>query len=107
MIFWFDTFFGDEISLKFPETSLDKLSNGWERDFLFYNDGWLKDGDLNTAQGQTASPLPFHGMLSYPPKSNDSLSIDNNHYEYMKTYNTRNISTNSFKNEIRNYNANK
>ena len=98
---------GDEISLKFPETSLDKLSNGWERDFLFYNDGWLKDGDLNTAQGQTASPLPFHGMLSYPPKSNDSLSIDNNHNKYMKTYNTRNISTNSFKNEIRNYNANK
>ena len=98
---------GDEISLKFPETSLDKLSNGWERDFLFYNDGWLKDGDLNTAQGQTASPLPFHGMLSYPPKSNDSLSIDNNHNEYMKTYNTRNISTNSFKNEIRNYKANK
>ena len=98
---------GDEISLKFPETSLDKLSNGWERDFLFYNDGWLKDGDLNTAQGQTASPLPFHGMLSYPPKSNDSLSIDNNHNKYMKTYNTRNISTNSFKNVIRNYNANK
>ena len=98
---------GDEISLKFPETSLDKLSNGWERDFLFYNDGWLKDGDLNTAQGQTASPLPFHGMLSYPPKSNDSLSIDNNHNKYMKTYNTRNISTNSFKNEIRNYKANK
>ena len=97
---------GDEITIKFDASSLPDLKNGWARDFLFYNDGWLKDGDLNTAQGQTASPLPFHGMLSYPPKINDSLSIDNNHTEYMKTYNTRTISTNLFKNEIRNHTAN-
>ena len=57
---------GDEIKLKFDASSLPKIKKGWTRDFLFYNDGWLKDGDLNTAQGQTVEPLPFHGMESYP-----------------------------------------
>lgn len=94
---------GDEISLKFPESHLGKLSNNWVRDFLFYNDGWLKDGDLNTAQGQTAAPLPFHGMFSYPPNKKDVFPKDKDHDEYMKNYNTRIISIDSFKNEIRNY----
>jgi hypothetical protein len=40
---------GDEITLQFDASSLPQLQPGWIRDFMFYNDGWLKDGDLNTA----------------------------------------------------------
>ena len=94
---------GDEISLQFLESDLVKLSNGWKRDFLFYNDGWLKDGDLNTAKGQTTTPLPFHGMLSYPPNKKDFYAKSKDHNDYMKNYNTRIITSDSFKNEIRNY----
>ena len=94
---------GDEISLKFQESDLENPPNNWTRDFLFYNDGWLKDGDLNTAQGQTAAPLPFHGMLSYPPTKKDFSTKDKDRDEYMKNYNTRIITIDSFKNEIRNH----
>ena len=96
---------GDEISLKFLESNLLKTPNRWSRDFLFYNDGWLKDGDLNTAEGQTATPLPFHGMLFYPPDKKDLHPKTKDHDEYMKNYNTRIITIDSFKNEIRNYTA--
>ena len=43
---------GDEISLKFDASELPKLKPGWSRDFIFYNDGWLKDGDLKTCLGK-------------------------------------------------------
>ena len=57
---------GDEIPLQLDAPALPQLQDDWSRDFIFYNDGWLKDGDLNTARGQTVEPLPFHGMTSYP-----------------------------------------
>ena len=57
---------GDELSLEFDALKLPSLKKDWKREFIFYNDGWLKDGDLNTAYGKTVEPLPFHGMSSYP-----------------------------------------
>ncbi|MBK8268247.1 MAG: hypothetical protein IPK83_08050 [Planctomycetes bacterium] len=36
------------------------------RDFVVHTDGWLKDGDLNSATGKTVDPLPFHGMTAFP-----------------------------------------
>ena len=93
---------GDEISLKFDASELPKLKPGWSRDFIFYNDGWLKDGDLNTARGQTVAPLPFHGMVSYPEGAeNGSYPKDENLIKYRKEYNTRKVTTESFKNTIR------
>jgi hypothetical protein len=94
---------GDEISLEFTATELPELPSNWTRDFLFYNDGWLKDGDLNTAHGQTAEPLPFHGMTSYPYGHDDSYPNDPEYVNYMELYNTRKVTTDSFKNAIRNY----
>ena len=93
---------GDEISLKFDASELPKLESDWSRDFIFYNDGWLKDGDLNTARGQTVAPLPFHGMVSYPEGAeNGSYPKDENLIKYRKKYNTRKVTTESFKNTIR------
>ena len=65
--------------------------------FLFYNDGWLKDGDLNTANGQTVEPLPFHGMTSYPEGAYNQYPVDNELEKYRKKYNTRDITTEDFK----------
>ncbi|MCK5370499.1 MAG: ASPIC/UnbV domain-containing protein, partial [Cyclobacteriaceae bacterium] len=57
---------GDETTISFDAAKLPKLHEGWKRDFLIYSVGWVKDGDLNTALGQTVEPLPFHGMSQYP-----------------------------------------
>ena len=94
---------GDEISLEFTATELPELPNNWTRNFLFYNDGWLKDGDLNTAHGQTTKPLPFHGMSSYPYGPSDSYPNDQESIDYLEFYNTRTVTTKSFKNAIRDY----
>ena len=57
---------GDEVRLLFDATALPPLPEGWTRDFLLFVDGWAKDGDANTAYGQSVEPLPFHGMSQYP-----------------------------------------
>ena len=88
---------GDEITLVFDAENLPELPTGWRREFLFYNTGWVKDGDLNTAYGQTVEPLPFHEMSSYPYSSAESYPQDEAHQNYLKTYNTRQITTEAFK----------
>ena len=88
---------GEEISITFDATSTKKLQKGWSRDFIFYNDGWLKDGDLNTARGQTVHPLPFHGMRSYPYSPGETYPEDEELITYIKTYNTRFVTTDSFR----------
>ncbi|TWU66633.1 FG-GAP-like repeat-containing protein [Crateriforma conspicua] len=57
---------GDEIRLTFkvPETP---VPDGYVRDFVLHCVGWDKDADLNTLAGQSADPLPFRHMKSYPP----------------------------------------
>ena len=93
---------GDEITLQFDASVLPQVQSGWSRDFLFYNDGWLKDGDLNTARGQTVTPLPFQGMASYPVGAEqDGYPDDEEHAAYRKRYNTRIVTTESFKQSLR------
>ena len=92
---------GDEITLKFDTSNLTDLPNDWDRDFLFYNDGWLKDGDLNTAKGKTVMPLPFHGMESYPKGAENKYPSDREYDFYREKYNTRLITTKNFRNFIR------
>ena len=93
---------GDEITLQFDASALPQVQSGWSRDFLFYNDGWLKDGDLNTARGQTVTPLPFHGMISYPVGAEeDGYPDDEDHVTYRTQYNTRVITNESFKQSLR------
>jgi len=58
---------GDEVCLRFPAAS--PPSAGWERDFVMIGDGWIKDGDFNSAYSRTVLPLPYHAMKGYatPP----------------------------------------
>ena len=83
---------GDEITLRFDEKMTPDLPAGWIRDFLIYCDGWMKDGDLNTAYGKTVDLLPFRGMKSYPYGPDQSYPQDAAHKQYLKTYNTRKVS---------------
>ena len=57
---------GDEIRLRFDAGALPALPAGWRRDFLLKVDGWAKDRDANTWNGQSVQPLPFHKMSGYP-----------------------------------------
>lgn len=92
---------GDEVTINFDATQLPTLPKGWKRDYLIYSEGWVKDGDLNTAYGQTVAPLPFHAMPSYPYGENIMYPKDKAHKKYQEEYNTRKVTTNEFKNAIR------
>ncbi|HQZ72181.1 MAG TPA: FG-GAP-like repeat-containing protein [Anaerolineae bacterium] len=54
---------GDEILLRFKAPADPPA--GWVRDFVFISDGWEKDGDFNTAYGETVLPLPAHDKPEY------------------------------------------
>jgi hypothetical protein len=87
---------GEETTISFDANRLPKLKEGWKRDFLIYSVGWVKDGDLNTALGQTVEPLPFHGMSQYPYGKNEHYPTNNRHQQYQKKYNTREIGTEGY-----------
>ena len=91
---------GDEMSVHFDAKKLPKLQKGWKRDFLIHSVGWVKDGDMNTAEGSTVEPLPFHGMKSYPPGSDDTYPRTPELLEYQKNYNTRVIGRESGKESL-------
>lgn len=84
---------GDEVTVEFDATQVPDLETGWSRDFLIYSDGWIKDGDFNTAHSKTVEPLPFHGMTRYPYGSDESYPMDEEHQPYLKKYNTRKVTT--------------
>lgn len=88
---------GDEVTFEFDSAQVPELPSGWSRDFLFYNNGWLKDGDLNTARGQTVELLPFHSMSSYPYGAEETYPKDEEHQSYLRTYNSRKVTAEPFK----------
>jgi hypothetical protein len=92
---------GDETTVTFNATNLPPLGKGWKRDFLIRSVGWVKDGDLNTASGNTVLPLPFHGMKSYPPSESDKYPDDPEIQKYNQEYNTRVVTAEEYLNAIR------
>jgi hypothetical protein len=80
---------GDEVALRFDAKGLPPLPAGWRRDYLLLVDGWAKDADANTAFSQTVTPLPFHGMTSYPFPAGEHYPQDRIHQEYLREYNIR------------------
>jgi hypothetical protein len=82
---------GDEITLEFDAAQAPALHAGWTRDFLLYTDAWMKDADLNTADGGTVGPLPFHGMSRYPYGPDEAYPSDPAHQRYLETFETRRV----------------
>jgi tetratricopeptide (TPR) repeat protein len=85
---------GDEITIRFDANQPPPVPRRWTRDFLLYSDGWIKDGDLNTAHSKTVEPLPFHGIRSYPYSPGEQYPTDRAHQDYLKAYNTRTVKPN-------------
>ena len=56
---------GDAMYLQF-EVPTQPVPDGYIRDFVFFTDGWVKDGDWNTVDSRTVKPLPYHSMSDYP-----------------------------------------
>jgi hypothetical protein len=94
---------GDEVTIRFAAESLPELPPGWVRDYLFYSDGWEKDSDRNTLTGETVTPLPFHGMSSYPYPAGESYPDDPFHEAYRKHYNTRPIGPEAFRRYLKEF----
>ena len=94
---------GDEVTINFDATQLAQLPPGWRRDFLIYSEGWVKDGDLNTAYGKTVSPLPFRDMTQYPYGEEESYPSDPDHAKYQRDYNTRKVTPENYRNAIRDF----
>jgi hypothetical protein len=92
---------GDEATVEFDAKGLPPLPEGWKRDFLIRSVGWVKDGDLNTALGNTVMPLPFHGMKSYPPSESDIYPNNPELQRYNSEYNTRIVTTDKYVNALR------
>ncbi|MCX6321064.1 MAG: FG-GAP-like repeat-containing protein [Bacteroidia bacterium] len=92
---------GDETSIEFDAKGLPELKKGWKRDFLIHSVGWVKDGDINTALGNTVLPLPFHGMTNYPPAEKDSYPKDPELQKYLREYNTRIVTSEDYHNAIK------
>jgi FG-GAP-like repeat/Tetratricopeptide repeat len=90
---------GDEVTIDFK--ALPAPPAGWRRDFLIYSEGWVKDGDLNTAYGQTVAPLPFHGMPRYPYGPHVRYPQDEEHRKYQEQYNTRLVSPGTFRDALK------
>ena len=91
---------GDETSIEFNAEGLPALPEEWKRDFLIHSVGWVKDGDLNTASGNTVGPLPFHGMTRYPYGPDESYPTDKEHKKYLEEYNTREVTTENFRGAV-------
>jgi hypothetical protein len=91
---------GDETTVEYDAKNLPELKKGWQRDFLIHSVGWVKDGDLNTATGNTVLPLPFHGMKSYPPAANDAYPNTPELQQYNRIYNTRSVKAEDYHNVL-------
>lgn len=92
---------GDEVSISFETKDLPTLKKGWKRDFLIHSVGWVKDGDFNTAAGNTVDPLPFHEMTSYPYDLAEYEYVQGAMDEFKEEYNTREIGMDDFRNSIK------
>jgi len=82
---------GDEAVLDFAVSDAPDLPEGWQRDFLFFADGFMKDIRFRVAHAAWVEPLPFHGMTGYPPPPGESYPMTEERRRYLETYNTRDI----------------
>jgi hypothetical protein len=78
---------GDELSLAFAVPA-EPVPEGWVRDFVLYNVGWVKDCLLNTWEGQHVEPLPFANMNGHDYWTERPAETDA-YGDYLRRYQTR------------------
>ena len=84
---------GDNVTLKFPTTSLPPLEDGEERSFFLYVASWFKDPPDNWGYGFefTVDPLPFRNMSGFPYPDTESYPTTEEYTKYLEEWNTRAI----------------
>ncbi len=80
---------GEDIDAEFSAAPLPPLPTGWQRDFFFYADGFVKDMDFYEATPFTVADLPFHGMSTYPYPTSQHYPDTSSATEYRLDWNTR------------------
>src|SRR5690349_18184807 len=85
---------GDELALRFPEVPAPSATSGLIRDFVMIGDGWVKDGDFNTAFSRTVLPLPTHrsGRYEGPAGRLEDDPVFRAHQRDFEVYHTRYVS---------------
>lgn len=92
---------GDELRLRFAEQPAPP--KGWVRDYILIGDGWVKDGNLNTAFSKSVCPLPTHKVVNYtvPPGRLEDDPVYKQHRGDWETYHTRYVSPERFRNLLK------
>ncbi|MCI0488483.1 MAG: FG-GAP-like repeat-containing protein [Blastocatellia bacterium] len=92
---------GDEMAFRFEAPPPPR--EGWVRDFVLIGDGWVKDGDFNTAFSTTVLPLPSHSQRDYtkPPGRLEDDPVYRRHSRDWQTYHTRYVTPDRFQNALR------
>lgn len=93
---------GDELTVSF-EAPREDPPEGWTRTFVLHNVGYDKDADLNTIYGQTAEPLPYRAMTSYPYPANEPFPQGDSHADYLRRYQTRSQEAAKFWRSVKEY----
>ena len=91
---------GDEVLLRFPVAT--GPPPGWERDFVMIGDGWIKDGDFNSAYSRTVLPLPYHAMKGYtsPPRRLEDDHAYREHARDWQEFHTRYMAPEEFRSAL-------
>lgn len=90
---------GDAMYLQFD--ALEPPLQGVVRDFIFFSDGWVKDGDWNTVESRTVGPLPHHQMSGYPyPLEERPRELLPTHPDWQE-YHTRYITPTPFRDALK------
>jgi Tfp pilus assembly protein PilF len=91
---------GDEMSLRFAAPP--PPAPGWVRDYVLAGDGWIKDGDYNSAYSQSVLPYPHHARRNYdgPPTSLENDWMYQHHRQDWLNYQTRYVSSEGFRDAL-------
>jgi hypothetical protein len=84
---------GDEVTAHFDAGQLPPLPAGWVRSYVLRTWGYCKDSSPFTAHGATIEPLPFAAMRNYPPGPDEHYPADAAHQDYLRRYQTREVSS--------------
>jgi hypothetical protein len=90
---------GDAMYLQFNAPPPPR--RGYVRDFIFFSDGWVKDGDWNTVESRTVGPLPHHAMSGYPyPPEERPATLLPTHPDWQE-FHTRYITPSPFRDALK------